>query len=256
MKEWISIHRKGVFLTFMFLLAFIVNQCTKTEYIDFGGLQSNVSRYSDKVVEIRGYMSPLIGATENYFYLTQTPYDYSITVGDIFEDNLPVYLKVTNRVDTSKVKYTNKQIRVRGKLILGEYVDNNQYKSCYRLIDAVVTEEDSSTKWDTYTIFSNNHVFEDLEMYYSMFYIFANQGTPDDFEVVDTDIFNNYVLFFAIADKEHVVIPEKDKLSDIINLEKEMTDKINMGKIDDSLREDCIKLRELLDSYYENFKVC
>ena len=96
--------------------------------VTFADLQA--TEITEEHIEIIGYMSPLLGETPNYFYLTQTPYCMELQLSKenkCVTNTVPVYLKVTDDSREVNKGYTNQLLKVSGDLIKGEYKDNNQF---------------------------------------------------------------------------------------------------------------------------------
>ncbi len=100
-------------------------------YVDKPIFGKGVKKISNKTVTVKGYIIPLEGYEgQTYFIFSKFPYSMCFFCGGAG----PETVMEVDMVKGKKIKYTSKQITIKGKLKLN---DDNIDKLMYLLVDAV-----------------------------------------------------------------------------------------------------------------------
>lgn len=100
-------------------------------YVDKPIFGKKIKKWNNKVVTVKGYIIPLEGYEgQTYFIFSKFPYSMCFFCGGAG----PETVMEVDMVKGKKIKYTSKQITIKGKLKLN---DDNIDKLMYLLVDAV-----------------------------------------------------------------------------------------------------------------------
>ena len=125
-----------------------------------------------KLVSITGYMATLSPLEGNYIYLMNLPFQscpFCVPNTQQLANTMAVYAAKGTKFD-----YTDRPVKVTGKMDLGQYTDEYGYEYNYRLVDA------------TYEIVDLSEVSEEYALY---------QSLAEDGVIADVNAMFDYLLF-------------------------------------------------------------
>lgn len=214
----------------------------------------DLKKYNNKTVEAVGFLSTIGAYDGSFTYLMNLPYQacpYCNPQDNKITNTLAIFAK-----KGSEFKYTESAVIVTGTLKLEKYVDEFGYSYDCRLVDAKITNADSSIVGDKFTLYNEIadrqiliNLLDVLDVLYSDIYyedIIAEGYEPYDRIPVDISVVEQTIKELKELDREeyNLLLDTANILMDIGSRSNELIQNKEYSKLEN--------YKEKLEECYDN----